>query len=304
MMSAKQLSFRFAKCGFDRRQFHRKSLTAKRLTAILRWLAIALPIVFFYNSCHVQLARGFRQTPGDKPSVAAADSLARLQDSLNNAPQKIIYLTFDDGPNKGTGNVAALLKRKKLPATFFIVGSHVHSSEAQLAQFQNLLAHPDFEAANHSYWHAKNNYRHFYRHPEKALADFQLMRDSVRIANKLSRTPGANVWRTSEIHHDVERRTEKAANLLKSNDFTLVGWDVEWKADGKRRLKCSPEKLIAEMEKHFEQGLNKSHNHLVLLLHDQHFSDSTNLRALEKLMDELMESGEYGFRKVSAYPCL
>jgi hypothetical protein len=40
----------------------------------------------------------------------------------------------------------------------------------------------------------------------------------------------------------------------------------------------------------------------VLLLHDQHFVDSNNVRALEELIGLL--KGAYGFGRVSGYPCL
>ena len=42
--------------------------------------------------------------------------------------KKKIYLTFDDGPNKGTQNVLDIVKDEKIPVTFFIIGEHVYAS--------------------------------------------------------------------------------------------------------------------------------------------------------------------------------
>jgi len=39
--------------------------------------------------------------------------------------QKILYLTFDDGPLKGTVNVLKILEEEKVDATMFCVGKHV-----------------------------------------------------------------------------------------------------------------------------------------------------------------------------------
>src|ERR1044071_7872517 len=45
--------------------------------------------------------------------------------------KKKIYLTFDDGPNKGTQNVLDIVKDEEVPVTFFIVGEHVYASTKQ-----------------------------------------------------------------------------------------------------------------------------------------------------------------------------
>src|SRR5262245_3055393 len=42
--------------------------------------------------------------------------------------KKKIYLTFDDGPNKGTRKVLHIVQQEQVPVTFFIVGEHVFAS--------------------------------------------------------------------------------------------------------------------------------------------------------------------------------
>lgn len=41
------------------------------------------------------------------------------------SPQKIAYLTFDDGPNKYTSQILNILKQKQGKATFFVIGGKV-----------------------------------------------------------------------------------------------------------------------------------------------------------------------------------
>ncbi len=260
------------------------------------WAAICLSVAISYNSCGIHLSKNSRASDPEK------DSRLLTHDTIAKAKEKTIYLSFDDGPNRGTANVMRVLNEAQVPATFFLVGSHIHGSEKQWTMFQGILSNPSFEAANHTYYHAKNRYNHFYKNPQLVLDDFQLMRDSIQLNCHIGRTPGCNVWRTAEITCDIDRRSTKAANLLKTNDFTLVGWDLEWKANAKAQLKTTPEVLATEIEKYFEECLTKTDDHLVLLLHDQHFVDSNNVRALEELIGLL--KGEYGFGRVSGYPCL
>jgi peptidoglycan-N-acetylglucosamine deacetylase len=264
------------------------------------WAAICLSVAISYNSCGIHLSKNRKEN--EMATTPEKDSRSLAQDTIAKAKEKTIYLSFDDGPNKGTANVMRVLNEANVPATFFLVGSHIHGSEKQWTMFQDILSTPKFEAANHTYYHAKNRYNQFYKNPQLALDDFRLMRDSVHLTTHIGRTPGCNVWRTSEITCDIDRRSTKAANLLKTNDFTLVGWDVEWKANAKTQFKSTPAELAAEIEKHFAERLTKTDDHLVVLLHDQHFVDSNNVRALEELIGLL--KGEYGFGRVSGYPCL
>jgi peptidoglycan/xylan/chitin deacetylase (PgdA/CDA1 family) len=46
--------------------------------------------------------------------------------------KKKLYLTFDDGPNKGTKNVIDIIKDEDVPVSFFIVGEHVFASHGKL----------------------------------------------------------------------------------------------------------------------------------------------------------------------------
>lgn len=73
---------------------------------------------------------------------------ALLQEGDGSVPE--VALTFDDGPDPAYGpQVAAILKAKHAPATFFLVGMRVK----QYPQVARLLASDGFELANHTYNH-------------------------------------------------------------------------------------------------------------------------------------------------------
>ncbi|MCU0349010.1 MAG: polysaccharide deacetylase family protein, partial [Saprospiraceae bacterium] len=269
----------------------------------LFWAIIGLSVVVSYNSCGLHFGKEMKAEKAKIATAPVIDSVIATVPSTQARNQKTIYLTFDDGPNRGTAKVMEVLKKAKTPATFFLVGSHIHGSQKQWDEYQAILKNPRFEAANHTYFHAKNRYAQFYKSPATALEDFRLMRDSLQLSTQIGRTPGCNTWRTTGITEDVDRRSRKAADLLKSKGVTLLGWDVEWKANGKRQLKSTVEEMAKEIEKQFAERLNKTDDHLVLLLHDQHFVDSTNLAALTDLIATLAEKG-YVFEKAGNYPCL
>ena len=38
--------------------------------------------------------------------------------------EKVVYLTFDDGPSENTGKILDILKEKNAKATFFVTGNN------------------------------------------------------------------------------------------------------------------------------------------------------------------------------------
>ena len=51
--------------------------------------------------------------------------------------EKAVYLTFDDGPNKGTENLLKIVEKHKIPITSFVVGKHIFGSKKQLQGSKN-----------------------------------------------------------------------------------------------------------------------------------------------------------------------
>ncbi len=64
----------------------------------------------------------------------------------------LVALTFDDGPALGlTPQLVRILTDRKVPATFFMVGSRVRTAPAEA----RLVARSGFVVANHTYTHAR-----------------------------------------------------------------------------------------------------------------------------------------------------
>ena len=82
----------------------------------LIWFTLCLYIYISYNSCNTHYAKVLSRNQKEQAIAAAKDSMTQAQMAMNTATQKTIYLTFDDGPNKGTANVVNSLNRTMQPA--------------------------------------------------------------------------------------------------------------------------------------------------------------------------------------------
>nr|P83513.2 RecName: Full=Bifunctional xylanase/deacetylase; Includes: RecName: Full=Endo-1,4-beta-xylanase 11A; AltName: Full=Xylanase XynT; AltName: Full=Xylanase xyn11A; Includes: RecName: Full=Acetylated xylan deacetylase; Flags: Precursor [Pseudobutyrivibrio xylanivorans]CAD65888.2 endo-1,4-beta-xylanase [Pseudobutyrivibrio xylanivorans] len=68
----------------------------------------------------------------------------------NTQNQKLIALTFDDGPSSTTSQVLDMLEKYNVKATFFLIGQNVNSNTASIVQRQVKMG---CELACHSYTH-------------------------------------------------------------------------------------------------------------------------------------------------------
>ena len=234
------------------------------------------------------------------------DSTARpVAPSLPKKKKKTIYLTFDDGPNRGTKKMMHIVEEEKISVTLFIVGQHVYGSREQTTTMDSLLACKYFEIANHSFSHAfGNKYAKFYTLPDSAIKDFMRCADSLHLTSNIIRTPGRNIWRTANISSTDIDKSKAAADSLYKDGFTEVGWDLEWHFDEQLKLKNSCDEMLALVDSMFAQGKTKTPGNLVLLAHDQVYEDANDSAELHQFIKKLKAKDEYDFESVSKYPGL
>ena len=219
--------------------------------------------------------------------------------------KKTIYLTFDDGPNKGTQKVMDIMNEERVPATLFIIGEHVYGSEEQRNIYDSLIHNSLFEIANHSYTHAfENKYRTFYDAPDSVVKDFAKCADSLQLTSKIIRTPGRNIWRTNAVNSTDIKASAAAADSLQKNGYKAMGWDLEWHFTNDQNLVQSDTLLLQQIDSLFARNKTKMANSLVLLAHDRTFLSAKDSSALHRLVIELKRRDEYNFETVSKYPGL
>lgn len=217
-------------------------------------------------------------------------------------PKKYLYITFDDGPNKGTKNVIKTIKKEQINVTMFLVGDHIFGSKDQLFDFNEIINDTIFEIANHSYSHANNQFTKYYNDSVLVLNDFNRMNDSLKRKLLIARTPGRNIWRTPTLNFTDIKSSTKSADYLAKNDYKLIGWDWEWKSDEKSGLKQTGDKLFSEIDSLFLNNKTRTQDHLVLLTHDQYFKDSLTTKELEKFLQKIKTREDIVIRKIREYP--
>lgn len=89
--------------------------------------------------------------------------------------KKVIYLTFDDGPEPGTISIYNKLKSLRIPATFFMVGENVIAHETGVFKkiginmkptpglFKHIFNDPLFQIGNHSQTQSHQFYPSYYK---------------------------------------------------------------------------------------------------------------------------------------------
>jgi peptidoglycan-N-acetylglucosamine deacetylase len=262
-------------------------------------LTISFTTIYFYK-------QGLPIFTMDK-LVAKNDTIAKVDNSKPAAKKKkkTIYLTFDDGPCKGSKTVFSILRKEQIPATLFIIGEHVYGSKEQLAIYDSLKESNLIEIANHSYTHAfENKFYKFYSEPDSATKDFERCADSLHFTSNIIRTPGRNIWRTENIKSTDLKASSAAGDSLQSKGFIAVGWDVEWHFNDTQRLVENDIEMVRNIDSAFAQNETKTKNHLVLLTHDRTFFKPEDSAKLHRFITALKVKDEYDFEMVSKYPSL
>jgi peptidoglycan-N-acetylglucosamine deacetylase len=220
--------------------------------------------------------------------------------------KKKIYLTFDDGPNKGTRNVLAIAQQEQVPVSFFIIGEHVVGSAEQAATWDSLQTADDIEICNHSYTHARHNkFAVFYNYPDSVITDFDKTKAALHLTNNIVRTPGRNIWRMDSLHYTDLKKSKAAADSLQKAGYTVMGWDLEWHYDPVTlSLENTADDMLREVDSVFVNKKTQRPGNLVLLAHDQVYKDSEDSAQLHQFIRLLKQNENYEFALAGKYPAL
>lgn len=263
--------------------------------------SITLSIIYACTGCNNNSDTNI--PPSGNDSVAIKKK-AVLDDQANaSIYKKKIYLTFDDGPNKGTRNVHQVIYEEKVAASFFIVGLHTADTRQQRETFDILKNDSTVELCNHSYTHAHNRYTSFYQHPDQVIADFQQAQAALGFKNNIARMPGRNAWRIDSVNHTDIYESKEAIDSLYAAGFSILGWDIEWMFDHKTLAPdADTDLLLRRIANMLDAASTKTKGHLVLLAHDQAFQKEEYMQQLHYVIQQLKNNPEYELVFASKYP--
>lgn len=186
-----------------------------------------------------------------------------------------VALTFDDGPSLAvTPAVVRVLRKHKVPATFFMVGRRLRTKKAR-ALAAAIAADPLFALGNHSY-----------SHPE--------------LASMSERDTASEVDRTTALLEDASGATPRffrfpysaascaSTDLVRERGYRVAGWHVD-SADwcfsaGRGRCRSSmwrdiPDRLRSDMHGLVLERVRANRGGIVLL-HDTYQRTADQLDAL------------------------
>ena len=208
------------------------------------------------NSCTKKNEKVTEKKIPNQPSTTKI--VSKIDDDEVVSDKRVIYLTFDDGPNRGTENLLKILHKRNVSATAFLVGEHANGSVKQKEDLDILRKDNLIELANHSQTHAHNKYSDFYKNPVAVVEDFDRAKESLNLKNTIARTPGRNIWRLNNITSTDIKSSNEAANSLQKAGYKVIGWDLEWKPTNKMELKGKHQAMLKKVDSIFFNDLEKT----------------------------------------------
>lgn len=175
-----------------------------------------------------------------------------------NPAKKVIYLTFDDGPNsRVTPLVLDILDRFEVKATFFCVGENV----SRFPDVFDEVKRRGHTVGNHTFNHLKGF--------EYSTDDY------VRNVKKASEFIDSRLFRPP--HGQIKPSQIKALK----DDYRIIMWDFITYDYDKR---IEPEKIIAEVKK-------RSRNGSIVVFHDSLKAEKNVLQVLPEALRFWKENG-------------
>lgn len=192
------------------------------------------------------------------------DNYIKIKKKNIDPDDKVIALTFDDGPSKYTAKILDTLKKYDACGTFFVIGNKVEFYNETLQRMIN----EGSEIGNHSY-----NHKWLNRLSEKEFKE-ELEKTQEKIKKVTGFTP--KLFRPTYGGY---------SDRLKSyTDLTFVLWDID-SSDWKVKRK---EKILNNIIPNVKDGS-------IILMHDNH---EYSVNAIESVIQTLKDKG-YKFVTVS-----
>lgn len=194
---------------------------------------------------------------------------------------KIVYLTFDDGPDKeNTPRVLDILRKNNIKATFFVLGTQIEGNDELLKE----IYQDGHAIGNHTYSHI---YRNLYQSPDTYIQELyhndELIKSILGVRPRISRAPGGSLGHFTKAYWP----------RLKSEGYIEVGWNVSSGDASAGKAVDIRDNVISQLE------TNKSlWSHAIILMHDGSGHGET-VKALPEIIEYLKQQG-FSFHVINA----
>ncbi|WP_240941381.1 polysaccharide deacetylase family protein [Paenibacillus sp. HB172176] len=181
--------------------------------------------------------------------------------------EKLISLTFDDGPNsRMTPLILDILKQYDAKATFFVVGNRI-SKNMDIIKREVAEGH---EVANHTYNHILFTQNHSIESINREMIKTKELIEMVAGQDSpWFRPPGGNI-------------NDSVIKAAKDNGYTVVLWS--WHQDTKDWRAPGVDAIVQKV-------LKNARNGDIVLMHDNVQGSDQTYKALKKILPELQRRG-------------
>lgn len=191
-------------------------------------------------------------------------------------PDKVCYLTFDDGPSNNTLKILDILDRYNAKATFFVV------STSKLSYIQQ--AHAKGHAIG---LHANvHDYKKIYASENAFFSDLTAISDKVYaqigIRPAITRFPGGSSNTTSKFNPGIMTRLTKA---IREKGYQYYDWNID--SNDASGNKVPADEIYNSVVSQTRNGTRKE---LCVLMHDTD-AKNTTVEALPRIIEELRYQG-------------
>ena len=190
-----------------------------------------------------------------------------------NTSQKVVALTFDDGPTtKGTDEILAILDEEHIKATFFVIGGEL---ETNLDAGKKIVA-GGHELGNHTYSHVR-----------MLLVSPSFVEQEVEHTDKLIRDTGYQ----GEIlfRPPYGKKLFALPYYLSKHGRTTITWDIE--PESFPEVDGNSEKIAAYVLANTRPGS-------IIILHVMYPNRTESMKAVKKIVEGLKAQG-YSFTTIS-----
>ncbi|WP_028400684.1 polysaccharide deacetylase family protein [Ectobacillus panaciterrae] len=234
---------------------------------IIVLLAISVAILSILAGCSSKQTTSAQDKKENHKAHAVAAPVSQEQKSQ---PNKIVYLTFDDGPGEYTSQVLDILNQYHIKATFFVLGPHAE-------KYKNLVQQEVQEGDYVGMHSMTHNYKTLYvqgQFVNEMKTDQQIIQQITGIQPILCRPPYGSMPGLNQ-----KLRDQVAAAGLKVWDWTIDSLD--WKYNKVPFSKSVPA-IVHNVLSH------ANGNREVVLMHDIH---PQSVQALPTIIQGLKEKG-------------
>jgi chitin deacetylase len=190
-----------------------------------------------------------------------------------NTPQKVVALTFDDGPTPGaTEEILSILAEEGVKATFFVIGADL---ERNLEQGRKIVA-AGHELGNHTYSHKR-----------MVLKMPSFIESEVERTDQLIRQAGYQG--TIHFRPPFGKKLFLLPRYLAKNARKTITWDVE--PESYPEIDADSNRIVQHVLANIRPGS-------IILLHVMYESRGESRKSVRRIISGLKREG-YSFKTVS-----